>query len=163
MASKKLVSNLFIALLIFLPLQYAIVGIVGVINREPWPALVFPGFKSVYVYESGFIIEEYRFEVYSQQADSIIVASYPPYEFFPELPKSQLSGFLSSHFGSPELISAFSEKTITWIGERASEISEGTPYRVEVVSGKLYFKSSSQTVRPDSSSENFRAAIPITE
>lgn len=46
--SPRRVRQLFIAFIIFLPLQYALVGLIGSIRSEPWPAFVFPGFKNVY-------------------------------------------------------------------------------------------------------------------
>jgi hypothetical protein len=46
--SRQKVRYLFIATMVFLPLQYLLVGIIGSIRSEPWPAFVFPGFKNVY-------------------------------------------------------------------------------------------------------------------
>jgi hypothetical protein len=46
--SRRTVRYIFIATMVFLPLQYVLVGIIGSIRSEPWPAFVFPGFKNVY-------------------------------------------------------------------------------------------------------------------
>lgn len=45
--ARRRVRRLVIGLLVLLPLQYAVVGLVGVRDAEPWPALVLPGFKRV--------------------------------------------------------------------------------------------------------------------
>jgi hypothetical protein len=43
------IRRLFLGLLILLPLQYAIAGLVQFLSgREPWPALVMPGFKATW-------------------------------------------------------------------------------------------------------------------
>ncbi|MEX0780788.1 MAG: hypothetical protein WD491_01205 [Balneolales bacterium] len=47
------IRNIFIFFLIFLPVQYGVVGILGHYHTEPWPAFVFPGFKNVYDGEKG--------------------------------------------------------------------------------------------------------------
>lgn len=46
--TRRTVRKIFIAIMIFLPLQYLMVGIIGSFQSEPWPAFVFPGFKNVY-------------------------------------------------------------------------------------------------------------------
>lgn len=45
--ARRRVRRLVLALLVLLPLQYGLVGLVGVMDAEPWPAVVLPGFKRV--------------------------------------------------------------------------------------------------------------------
>lgn len=163
MPAERKSGYLFIALFIFLVIQYGLVGIIGVTDREPWPAFVFPGFKSVYVYDEGYEIEQIHFDLHILKGDTEVVQRYKPYDFFPQLPKSQLSGFLSVHFGSAQHIRSFSDETVSWLNEQAVKVTGLEPVRLEVISEKLYFPLYDEIVRPDSMSVNFRVEIRFEE
>lgn len=163
MQSERNSGILFIALFTFLVVQYGLVGIIGLSDREPWPALVFPGFKSVYVYEKGYEIEQMYFDVHGIMDDSTTFQRLRPFQLFPELPKSQLSGFLSGHFGSAQLIRSFSDETVTWLKDQAEKAAGFEPVRLEVISENMYFSSTGETVRSDSVSVNFSVEIRFVE
>ncbi len=59
--SRYYIRLIFIGILIFLPLQYALVGIIGAHRSEPWPAFVFPGFKNVFHAEESVTISSATF------------------------------------------------------------------------------------------------------
>lgn len=45
--SRRLVLRLFLVVGVALPVQYALAGFVGLHHREPWPAVILPGFATV--------------------------------------------------------------------------------------------------------------------
>jgi len=45
---RKTIRLLFLVVLVLLPIQYGLVGLLGADVGEPWPAVVLPGFKSVW-------------------------------------------------------------------------------------------------------------------
>lgn len=60
--SKTTVRRLFIVVLLFLPLQYGLVGVVGLYYSEPWPAIVMPGFQQVWEADDVVVVPRPRFE-----------------------------------------------------------------------------------------------------
>jgi hypothetical protein len=117
---KKTVKGIFIFFLCYLPLQYAVVGIVGYYKSEPWPAFVFPGFKSIYVYGGTYQINQYLVEVENRYGQPVRV--FTPQQFFYEIPNSQVSGFLRANLDSEEDVNAFDTETRQWFVERAQEL-----------------------------------------
>lgn len=118
--NKKTIRRLFIGVMIFLPLQYAMVGIVGLYDAEPWPAFVFPGFKSVPVIDDAFETEQKVFELVpaDEKADTL---KKSPAELFPDIPVSQLSGFMRQNFSDDTVISPEGRK---WLLERAEHAAD---------------------------------------
>jgi hypothetical protein len=163
MSSKKRNGYLFIALFIFLVVQYAAVGVVSLADREPWPALLFPGFKSVYEFNGGYEIDRTRFEVIVRESgkDESRVIRLSPFGLFPDLPKSQLGGFISMHFGSSGKIHAFSEETVEWLAIQAQEVTGIRPVQIDVVYETLHFPTGS--VQADSVSVTFRTEIQVPQ
>lgn len=159
MRKKNSSAHLIILLALFLIIQYAIVGVVGLNNREPWPAFVFPGFKSVYQFEDGYEIQQYWFQVNGLRGDSSFTDRLSPMQLFTALPPSQLSGFMDSHFGSEAHISSFTDETRTWLYHEAEKATGGKPIEMEVLSEKIYFRKAAQNVEPDSASLIFRVKI----
>ena len=118
--SSKTVKRLFIFILIYLPLQYAIVGIVGLKLSEPWPAFVFPGFKSVYVYEDSYQLNDFVLAV--ENNENRLMREFTPRQFFYEIPNSQLAGFVRSNLESAEDSGDFDSSTRIWFHERGDEL-----------------------------------------
>jgi hypothetical protein len=152
--TKRLI---FIALFIILPVQYGLVGIIGVMESEPWPAFVFPGFKSVYVFESGFEIDQTYFEVYPENRDEPV--QLLPYELFRELPRSQISGFMRAHFRDVEMIESLSQEAKNWIQTEAYRALDLRPERVDIVDAKSFFAGKMKEMQPDSTVEQFRVTL----
>lgn len=118
--NKKTVRGIFIFFLCYLPLQYAVVGIVGYYKSEPWPAFVFPGFKSIYVYGGSYQINQYLVVVENRYEQPVRV--FTPQQFFYEIPNSQVTGFIRANLDSEEDVNAFDTETRRWFVERAQEL-----------------------------------------
>lgn len=128
--NTKAIKRIFIFSLIILPLQYAVVGVVGFYSSEPWPAFVFPGFKSVYVYGDSYQINQFMVEVENKEGQTI--REFTPQQFFYEIPNSQVAGFLRTNLDDAEDFEAFDIETRSWFRERAGELT-GVP------TGDLYY------------------------
>lgn len=46
--SRSLVRRIVVGVALLLVVQYGLVGLIGVVASEPWPAVVLPAFKAVY-------------------------------------------------------------------------------------------------------------------
>lgn len=150
--SNKTVRSIFIICLILLPLQYGVVGIVGLYSSEPWPAFVFPGFKNVYVYGGNFQINEYLLEVESDSVDVVREKVFTPQEFFYEIPRSQVSGFFQSTLGSEEKVDALSSESFEWFRRRTAELVErpGSNLTLYYLHRRKYMTRRQDSLRVDS-------------
>lgn len=147
--NTKVVRIIFIFFFFYLPVQYALVGIIGVYKSEPWPAFVFPGFKSVYVYDDGFEIEQNLFEVYLPENDSSKV--FLPHEFFPEVPLSQISGFMRTHFRNDQVNAGqLSPDAVRWLRDHSNNRVGGQAAALDVLEVREYYKQSTHSLGPDS-------------
>lgn len=154
---KNRIRKLFIGLLIYLPLQYAVVGIVGYYDAEPWPAFVFPGFKSVYVYDDGFEITRTIFDVetlHRQRSHDM-----PPQELFPDIPLSQIPGFVRTHFSDEETVHNISEEGKTWLKSKAEEIAGFTPNAMHIIELTEYYRQTDEGAKLDMALESGRITI----
>lgn len=122
--SSKTVKRIFIFFIIYLPIQYAIVGIIGLNSSEPWPAFVFPGFKNVYVYGGNYQINEFLLEIEADSSGLSDLQELTPQEFFYEIPRSQVSGFLRATLGSEDKIEGLTSESIDWFQRRTTELSD---------------------------------------
>jgi hypothetical protein len=156
---RKTVTKIFIAACILLPVQYGLVGIIGVIDHEPWPAFVFPGFKSVYVYDDGYQIDRDYFELIDR--DGGVLAQLNPHDLFPELPRSQISGFMRSHFSDLERVSEFSSEARLWLQQQSRDHGGASAERLDVVTVRLFFSQDNQSAEPDSVVEHSRISIQL--
>ncbi len=136
--NRKAVRTLFICILIYLPLQYAVVGIVGYYDAEPWPAFVFPGFKSVHVYDDGFEIKRTVIDVETMHRQRSLDMS--PQDFFPEIPLSQIPGFVRTHFSDDEAVQQISNDGRAWLQRRATEISGFSPNTMYIIELTEYYR-----------------------
>ncbi len=128
--SAKTIQRIFLFFLVFLPLQYAVVGIVGYYSSEPWPAFVFPGFKNVYNYGGSYQVNQFLVEVESEEGQ--VLRDFTPQQFFYEIPNSQVTGFLSANFDDAEDVDALDPEIRKWFRERAQELMGVPP-------GDLYY------------------------
>ncbi len=157
MMSKKTIKYLFVGVMIWLPVQYGIVGIVGFYHSEPWPAFVFPGFKNVYIYEGGFEIAKTEFMVYPGESGEPI--SLQPQELFPEIPLSQVPGFMRTHFSDASNIKTFSPQAINWLEIQAKRAAGDVPVRMDVVGLIDYYSISDSGAVRDSLTETTRTSV----
>ena len=128
---KRSIVRLFIAVMIFLPIQYAVVGIVGEMHSEPWPAFVLPGFKNVYVSDDDlFQIEQKRFVIEIEGQPKVEILR--PQELFPELPLSQVPGFMRTHFSGRSDVERLSEEARSFLYQQASNHLQTEPLMIEL-------------------------------
>lgn len=142
------VKRIFIFFLIFLPLQYGVVGLVGYYSSEPWPAFVFPGFKSVYVYGDTYKINQYIVEVVN--ADGQQLREFTPQQFFYEIPNSQVAGFLRANFDTVEDFETLDSETRRWFRERAEELMGGQPSEIYYLHRREYLTRKDNSLSRDS-------------
>ncbi len=120
----KTVKRIFLFFIIYLPIQYVLVGVVGLTHSEPWPAFVLPGFKSVYATGDQVEIQQARFIAYAE-IDSRSGTEVEASSLFDGLPQSQLQGFLNSNFRGQ---TGFSRDAKRWLRNRLTEINPQRSY-----------------------------------
>ena len=116
-SQKKTVKNIFIFFLCYLPLQYALVGIIGYYKAEPWPAFVFPGFKNVFVYNDQYAVNYFYLNV--THSDLVQQSELTLQEFFDDIPISMLAGFMRSNLSDQKFADNYSDETQRWLAGRA--------------------------------------------
>lgn len=158
MMKDDTVRNIFIAVMIFLPLQYGIVGLAGYYNlSEPWPAFVFPGFKTVNVYQNSYKAERVLFEVYS--ADNTESVSLFPQQIFNDFPLSKINGFVRENFLKKDTSETFSPEAVSWLQNRIKARTGEIPDSVQVVEVEEIFSLPADTAIPDSTVRNLKSTI----
>lgn len=160
---KYRVSKLFIAVMIFLPLQYAAVGIVGELHSEPWPAFTLPGFKNVYVTEDDLIqIEQKRFVIFEEDRSEPI--ELRPQEMFPLIPLSQVPGFMRTHFSDRRTVENLSVQAKQYLIEQVTKITGTEPERMELIIRVEKYRSIENELILDSESVIERISVmPLEE
>jgi len=89
--SRSFTQRIRVFALLVLCVQYAVVGIVGWHASEPWPAVVLPGFKSVYEEEGVVTIQAPRFVAHFPDGDTATVQTSA---VLAPLPRSHHASFL---------------------------------------------------------------------
>lgn len=134
---KRNVKNLFITILIFLPLQYGMVGIVGEMQSEPWPSFVFPGFKTVHHFQGNYVLERTHLEIEkSEISDEQHFVT--PRQFFYDISVQNINGFMRTVFADQETIDSFSAETISWLRKRAEQFSNKNLSEIKLVRSNEY-------------------------
>lgn len=145
---KKKIKRIFIFFLCYLPIQYAMTGIVGYFKAEPWPAFVFPGFKNVYVYNGHYAINDYYLEVSYSVNESPSVLTLQ--EFFDDIPLSMLAGFMRSNLSDQELVNDFSDETLRWLESRAELKTGHATEQIELVHERRFMHRKDGNILQDS-------------
>lgn len=142
--SRVSVRSLFMAALIILPLQYALVGLSGnLYGREQWPAVVLPGFKNVW--DGHEAIEVTDVELTVRFADGGTAPLTVP-ALLADLPRSHHGAFFRTQC-QPAVLSGTSdtERCRTadgraWILRRLAALYPGqTPAALDVVWVRLTY------------------------
>lgn len=154
--SRENTGALFIAAFVVLIFQYTLVGIVGELKSEPWPAFVFPGFKSVYTTGEGIELNDVRFELHDGNG---AIETMSPNRFFSDLPRSQVSGFIRVHFSGEDEVSGLDSEVTKWLFSEAERMSGERPQQISVTGIRLHFPEPARSVEPDSVSERFRFTL----
>ncbi|MEX0771567.1 MAG: hypothetical protein WD038_00265 [Balneolales bacterium] len=114
------IRNIFIFFLIYLPVQYGVVGILGYYHTEPWPAFVFPGFKSIYDGEQGITVSSPQLTVTFADSSNKTVRVQ---DLLADAPFSHHRAIMSAQF-SPQAIEDIDSGTKAWIYARLTSIAE---------------------------------------
>ena len=156
---RQSIRTLCILLLIGLPLQYGLIGLISLQHSEPWPAFIFPGFKSVHVYpDDAWTITSLDFELCCDPSAGEVQLS--SMELFSGIPRSQSQGFLRSNFGDSESVAAFEDETRVWLRRRTEELYPGYRFeRLDAVWNETLYSGPEAAV--DSVHELNRVSIPL--
>lgn len=146
--SVKTVRRVFIFILIFLPLQYIVVGIVGYYYAEPWPAFVFPGFKNVYESQGQYQIHQTHFDLYNNQDEKL--ESVQPHHLFSGLPRSQVAGFMRVFFHDENAIGNLSVEAKYFLRQTSRQIANRDVSRMDIVYEVDFVESGTWDLEPDS-------------
>jgi len=146
--TENTVKKIFIFFICYLPLQYALVGILGYYKSEPWPAFVFPGFKNVYVYDGSYIINSFYIEVKNNEGEGRVL--FTPQMFFYEVPNSQVAGFMRQNIDDEDLVAGYSEETRSWFRERATELNRREPGEIHYIHKRNFVQRSGGILSTDS-------------
>lgn len=117
--------------ILFLPLQYALVGLSDSLKSEPWPALVLPAFKNAFGPQKQISI--HQVELFVKDNKTGKQKEIDPAELFPDVPKSQLSGFLQLHFSDSSKIAAFNRQTKEWLKDKLDQLKPAAHYQSLIV------------------------------
>lgn len=138
--SRTAVRRLFYGLLLYLPLQYAAVGVIGADGLEPWPAVVFPGFQRVLAADDVVVVAEPRIEAVRPDGR---VDPVPVARVLAALPVSHHGGFMRLQCrpgaGAPTPACARPEAA-GWWRERLAAAAPGPLATARVVWGDRHFR-----------------------
>jgi hypothetical protein len=148
------VRRLFVAVLIFLPVQYALVGIIGHYHSEPWPALVLPAFQTTWDHDESIQIEQVSLDVTFEDSTRAPVAVE---SLFADLPRSQHRGFFRSQCQPVQLSGdARTERCLQpgaamWMHRQAAALfPDQSPARLDVIWNRLTYVPSRSSEAPHS-------------
>jgi len=158
--TRQTIRYLFVFFMIWLPVQYGLIGLISQKSSEPWPAFIFPGFKNVFVFPEGaWTITYLDFELCCDPSQEVV--QLPSMELFSGIPRSQSQGFLRSNFGDSDQIAAFDDETRTWLKRTAEELYPDYEFRtLDAVWNETFYSGSDAAV--DSVRELGRVSIPLT-
>lgn len=120
---RSKVKKIFWFFILFLPLQYAAVGVIGLLQSEPWPALVLPAFKSVYEQEDNILLKNAQFYLIDEETGNRFQVATTV--LFRNIQQSQRLGFLKTNFGVSKKDN-FGKKTKRWLRFKINSLF---PYR----------------------------------
>ncbi len=117
---KKSAKNIIIFFLVFLPLHYAVVGVVGIWKSEPWPAFVMPAFKSVFDTQETITVDQLKF--YVENKTTAGLREIQPEVIFDGIVQSQLQGFFRTHFSDTAAVAGYGSETKAWLKKRIDTV-----------------------------------------
>lgn len=140
--TSKSIRRLFVAVLIFLPAQYGLVGLLGDFHYgEPWPAVVLPGFKTVYATSGDIEVDHTTFEVLFANGETVSVS---PSDVLAPLPRSHHVTFLNEQCRPARLSGSYRTERclapagVGWFVSRAASLfPQRSVRRVDVIWSRL--------------------------
>lgn len=160
--NQKSVKRVFIFFLCYLPLQYAMIGIIGVLISEPWPAFALPGFKNVYNTENQTkIVRPYFYAKVNDKSGGYQEIEITEYQLFDGIKESQMQGFIRTHFSEPQ---SFSSDAREWIQKRVEQVyPEENPIELKVVWREIIHTMKGEQGMIESGDDLKEISIPFTE
>jgi hypothetical protein len=152
--SPSSIRRLFVVVLIFLPIQYALVGVIGHYYSEPWPALVLPAFQTTWDHGESIQIEQVSLDVTFEDGTRAPAAVD---SLLADLPRSQHRGFFRLQCQPAQLSGdARTERCLQpgaaiWMQQQAAALfPDRSPARLDVIWNRLTYVPSrfSGTFRP---------------
>ncbi len=154
---RKIVKRVFFFFLVFLPFQYGLIGLAGLMGSEPWPAFALPGFKSVHTVQSQSEVISPLFYARSEETYREISAS----ELFQGIQPSQLQGFIRKNFSQQQ---QYSEEVQRWLKERIHQIyPEVSVSALKIVWEKTVYERIGDQLQIDSVENEKVITISFTE
>jgi hypothetical protein len=146
---KTTVKKIFIFFLFFLPLQYATVGIVGLIASEPWPALVLPAFQNVDATPANISVQKPVLSIIDVKDNTH--SNVKPDKLFKGIQESQLQGFLRTHFGDSLKWTQKGKNSKVWLLNQISQNYPSIePKFLKIRWEKMHYNFSSSPQKTDS-------------
>jgi len=138
------IRRLLLGLLILLPLQYAIAGLVQFLSgREPWPVLVMPGFKATWDGHAPLLAPKVTFIAHyadgtSKRLSADTVLAPLPYSHH----QAMLAAFFqpASLSGTPATERVRNPDASSWLQSRLQALTGATPVRVDIVWEEIRYK-----------------------
>lgn len=139
----RTVRHLFLVVLILLPVQYALVGLVDHYHSEPWPALVLPAFQSTGERDGSASTHRVTAEAVFGDGSR---ARIPFEQLLAELPSSQHLGFFraqcqpASLSGTGRTERCLRPDAATWLHNRVTALYPNrSPHRLDVVWNRMTY------------------------
>lgn len=146
---KITVKKIFIFFLIFLPLQYAAVGIISLEKSEPWPAFILPAFQNVDATPEEVLVREPVLSIVD--STGVIADAVPPRKLFMGIHESQLQGFFRAYFRDSTRWKGENAEARRWLANRVNQLyPTADPQSVNVGWVNRYYNLSSARRRIDS-------------
>jgi hypothetical protein len=122
----------FLFFVIYLPVQYMLIGLAGIIGSELWPSFALPGFKKVPTTEQRIQVVKPVF--YIVDAESSTETKINANELFEGLQTSQVQGFIRTNFSQPKQYPTAAKR---WLQSRTELLYPNNTARALVVRWKL--------------------------
>lgn len=150
--SSRSVRWLFIGVLVLLPAQYALVGVIGHYHSEPWPALVLPAFQTTWEQGQPIRVERIVLEVTFEEGGQ---SSIPVESLLAPLPHSQHRGFFRAQCqparlsGTPRTERCLHPDAASWLRQQTAGLFPGrSPTRLDVIWNHLTYMPTRRLTAP---------------
>lgn len=130
-ANRDRIRTGFLIFFVYLLIQYGLVGILGAVYSEPWPAFTLPGFKNVF--DRGEFIEQ-RVPEFVAESGNATMYHLKPAQIFHDIPVSHHNGIMRNQFNperrpSRESIRQLNPEGYAWLQDRIRKETNETEIR----------------------------------
>jgi hypothetical protein len=151
---KRKIRMGFYGFFAYLVFQYVMVGVIGVIYSEPWPAFTLPGFKNVF--DKGEFIA-HRVPVFIVTGEAGAEHTLRPAQIFRDIPVSHHNGIMRYQFNPArrtrtDRYKVMSPEGYDWLSARIEEETGFTGYdHITVVWSDHFYRIRGEEMRQVSS------------